>query len=242
MIVVRLVVVAALLIGVFTALGTLIASGPAAVRDADLDVVRWFAAHRTGWLLRATAAGTYLSDTWTVIAATALLAAAAGWWTRRWLLPAAAVLLTAGETAIYELTGLLVDRPRPPVPRLDVGDPAAGYPSGHVAAAVCLYGGVAVFARWAAARRRAAAGVPPARGVVDVVAAAAAAAAVLAPLVVAFCRVYRGMHHPTDVLAGALIGACWLAAVARVLLRPALAAVDDRRPRPAPPPKATAMS
>jgi membrane-associated phospholipid phosphatase len=30
--------------------------------------------------------------------------------------------------------------------------------------------------------------------------------AVLATAVIAFARVYRGMHHPSDVLAGALLG------------------------------------
>jgi membrane-associated phospholipid phosphatase len=39
--------------------------------------------------------------------------------------------------------------------------------------------------------------------------------AVLLPLIVAFSRMYRGMHHPTDAASGALMG---LAAVACALL------------------------
>ena len=33
------------------------------------------------------------------------------------------------------------------------------------------------------------------------------------PLLIAVSRVYRGMHYPTDVLAGALLGAIWLTVV-----------------------------
>ncbi len=33
------------------------------------------------------------------------------------------------------------------------------------------------------------------------------------PLLIAGSRVYRGMHYPTDVLAGALLGAIWLTVV-----------------------------
>jgi len=38
----------------------------------------------------------------------------------------------------------------------------------------------------------------------------------------ALCRTYRGFHHPTDVLAGAVLGVLWLIAVTRLLLLPAL--------------------
>ncbi|MCM3925874.1 phosphatase PAP2 family protein [Frankia sp. AiPs1] len=49
-------------------------------------------------------------------------------------------------------------------------------------------------------------------------------------MLVGFCRTYRGMHHPSDVIGGALLGACWLAAVHRVVLARAGGTRERRRP------------
>jgi len=44
-------------------------------------------------------------------------------------------------------------------------------------------------------------------------------AAVLMPLWVTWSRMYRGMHHPTDVIGALLLAAGWLAAMV-YLVRP----------------------
>ncbi|WP_041939419.1 phosphatase PAP2 family protein [Frankia alni] len=268
----RLVAAAGLLVLILAGAGALLVHGPGQVRGWDTDAERWLAEHRTGGLVRLTADATYLADTWTVIAATAVLAAAAGWWTRRWWLPAGIILLTAGETAVYEASNALVDRPRPAVPRLDPGDPLASFPSGHTAAAVCLYGGLALVLRRLAAHgrpgRSAASGDVGQGGVgqggvgqggvgqggvgqggvgrgagggggqpasarpwwVGVVLVASVVVAVAVPVLVGFCRTYRGMHHPSDVIGGAFLGACWLAAVHRVVLARAGGVREPRLP------------
>jgi undecaprenyl-diphosphatase len=75
---------------------------------------------------------------------------------------------------------------------------------------VTLYGGLALIA-WRAARA-------------SWLRVVATALAVLMPVGVGLSRLYRGMHNPTDVLAGALFACCWLAVTGTLLLW------ADRRP------------
>lgn len=104
----------------------------------------------------------------------------------------AGVILTGAATvvalAVNQIIGPLVDRPRPFVTMPHVllllphsADPS--FPSDHAMVAGAFVGGLAlVHRRWAGL------------------------AAVLAVLL-AFARVYVGVHYPTDVAAGLLIGA-----------------------------------
>lgn len=110
----------------------------------------------------------------------------------------------AGEVAVYLVVSrLIVSRPRPwPATMGDLPD-LASFPSGHAAAAMTLYGAIALLAfshvhgRW------------------RVVALAIPA---LVGLLVAVSRLYRGVHYPTDVLASALIAIAWLTLTYRLLL------------------------
>jgi membrane-associated phospholipid phosphatase len=90
-----------------------------------------------------------------------------------------------------------IDRQRPEVHRLEALGQGASFPSGHTAAAVALYGGLAMIAVALGARISV-------RWLAIVV-------AVLAPLVVGISRMYRGMHHPLDVVLGAAVGVGCLA-------------------------------
>jgi undecaprenyl-diphosphatase len=64
---------------------------------------------------------------------------------------------------------------------------------------VCFYGAVAAIIIWHTRHRW-----------ITVVAVVVCAAV---PLTIAVSRVYRGMHYPTDVLAGMLLGGIWLTVV-----------------------------
>jgi len=142
---------------------------------------------------------TMLSETTTITALTAIAAAAFRWKFGRWRESLLVIYAVIGETAIFVATTLLIDRPRPDVPHLDEAPPTSSFPSGHTAAAVCFYGSLAAIILWHNRHRWI--------NVVTVVVCGAV------PLMIASSRVYRGMHYPTDVLAGLLLGAIWLSVV-----------------------------
>jgi undecaprenyl-diphosphatase len=121
------------------------------------------------------------------------------------------------EAATYRVASLLVHRERPTVLRMDHLPNNESYPSGHVAASVAVYAGLALLitsrvrSRWAQV--------------------AVWLVALLVPALVALSRMYRGEHHPIDVLSGALIGAGAIL-VALFATRAAGNAIDNRRARP----------
>jgi undecaprenyl-diphosphatase len=77
----------------------------------------------------------------------------------------------------------------------------ASYPSGHTAASIAVYGGLALLLTSRIRNRKA-------QVAIWVV-------AILIPVFVAFSRMYRGMHHPLDIAGGVVIG---IAAVSALVL------------------------
>ena len=150
---------------------------------------------------------TQLGEALTVIVLAAVVAVGLRLRTHRWLPSMFIATALAGESSIYVVITFLVHRHRPLIKHLDAAPPTSSFPSGHTAAALCLYGSLAILA-WRLGGRR------PLQIALTV-------AAVLFPIAVAVARVYRGMHFPTDVLSGAVLGALWLSAVT-VILGPGL--------------------
>jgi membrane-associated phospholipid phosphatase len=162
----------------------------------DLWVSRWFAAHRNRDLNEVTHDTTLTAETITVTVLAVVTVAVSAFAWRRWREPMLVALAVAGEVTIFLLVTLLVDRQRPPVRHLDQAPPTSSFPSGHTAAAICMYGALAVLAN---ERARSA-----------LVRGLFVALAVLVPLAVGLSRIYRGMHYTSDVIGGVILGATWL--------------------------------
>jgi len=170
-------------------------------RDGWVD--RWLAGHRQNWLNTATHIGTTLAETITVTAIAIVAFIVLRLVTYRWrpsMFVAAALI---GEVTIFVSTTLVVDRARPDVHRLDNAPPTSSFPSGHMAASVTLYGSLAILAVLLLRRQW--------------LRTVAVAIAVAVPLIVGFSRLYRGMHFPSDVLAGALLALIWLTVCVKLI-------------------------
>ncbi|MEV5602546.1 diacylglycerol kinase family protein [Streptomyces sp. NPDC052299] len=195
---------AALMVG----LGLLI-TGPAGAiwpLNAEDEVNEGFEQLRTGPLTDVSFVASEAGNTLTIIVITVLVCLGLVVLPRlpRWR---QAVFLAVGvslQSLVFLVITICVDRDRPDVDRLDASPPTASYTSGHTGAATALYAGLAVLALLPGGRGRG-------RKVL-------AGLLLLIPLLVGLARLYRGMHHPTDVLGGMLNGALSLLVAGRALL------------------------
>jgi membrane-associated phospholipid phosphatase len=200
----RILVAWVLIVGIQVSVGKMLV-GPlrGSVGVGDNNAERWLARHRTGTLTDVARVLTLLGDTRTVIILAPVLLLIAWLWLRE--VRAVVFLATAivGEVAAYLVTVSLVSRLRPPVPLLDPGlDLHHSYPSGHVAASLAMYGGLAILI-WIYGR--------PRWRVLSV-------GLLVLPLIVAAARLYLGAHHPSDVVASLIFMSGWLATAATIVL------------------------
>jgi membrane-associated phospholipid phosphatase len=177
----------------------------------EVELVRAVPGVRTPVWDTVTTWGTVLGSTGVVIAVTAagcVLLMRRGHGPR---LPAFLALAVAGETGLFLLAALVIDRDRPPIEQLDMAPPTSSFPSGHTAATLALACGLAL----GLARTR------PGHRLVAVIWGFALVAASF----VMVTRLYRGMHWPTDLAASVLFVAVWLVLLRAILLPPG---VPDR--------------
>src|SRR5580692_362940 len=183
----------------------------------DHAVPRWFAAHRTPSLTRWSEVFTTLGATEAILIvsiATCVVFLAV---TRHWRPVIFIAVLMFGELGAFLTAAAVVKRPRPSVTHLDQHLPTSAYPSGHEAATACLYIAIAILVighargwwRWLFL-------IP----------------AVAMPVLVALSRMYRGEHHPTDVLGSLIFAALWLTATS-LLIRPNADGLPRQRRAPA---------
>ena len=212
-----------LIVGVVIGLGELVVKDGNGNVLGDTTIPRWFAAHRTPgwdrWSLVFTTLGATQAILIVSLAACVVFLAV----TRRWrpVIYLAAVMF--GELAAFLTVTAVVKRPRPGVSHLDQHLPTSAYPSGHEAATCCLYVALAILVighargwwRWLFL-------VP----------------AIAMPALVAVSRMYRGEHHPTDILGSLLFAALWLTTVT-LLIKPHAPNATRREARPPRPPRLT---
>jgi membrane-associated phospholipid phosphatase len=168
----------------------------------DTNVSEWFAARRDPVLDALSLVGSNFAGQVTVplISLVGIVVFAMR---REWMLVGVFALAPALEGLVYLTTTYFVTRSRPSVVPLEELIRSDSYYSGHTASAVALYGTIAIGV-FALTCRHA-------------IRTAAIVVAALAPIIVAVSRVYRGMHYPSDTLAGAVVGlACLTVAVVAV--------------------------
>lgn len=168
----------------------------------DDRIITFALQQRTPGWDRISADTTYLANTLGILVVGGAVTVGVLLWRRtRWalLIPIALVL----ELASFLSVNYAVRRPRPAVPHVGSTPSTFSWPSGHVAATFVLYGGIAVILMHVSHRR-----------------APAVLAWIFAAVLttgVALSRVYEGEHHPTDVLAGLVLGLGILAGTTHAL-------------------------
>jgi undecaprenyl-diphosphatase len=170
----------------------------------DHTIPHWFAAQRTAtlnhWSLIVSNLGATQDILIVSVAACVVFIAV----TRHWRPVVFLAVVMLGELAAFLTVAAIVKRPRPDVPHLDSNLPTSAFPSGHMAATTCLYVGIFILVMghtrgwW-----RYLFLIP----------------AIVMPVAVAVARMYRGEHHPTDILASVLFAALWLTATT-MLIKP----------------------
>jgi undecaprenyl-diphosphatase len=193
-----------LILGIITGIGELITKDGKGNVLGDRTIPHWFAAHRTaGWTHWSLIFSTLGATQAILIAglATCIVFLAV---TRHWRPVIFVATVMFGELGAFLAAAAVVKRPRPSVTQLDQHLPTSAYPSGHEAATCCLYVAIAILVighargwwRWLFL-------IP----------------AIAMPVLVALSRMYRGEHHPTDILASILFSGLWLTATV-LLIKP----------------------
>jgi membrane-associated phospholipid phosphatase len=197
----------------FAALGLRVRSG--ATQAFDLAVMRWMGAHQSKTLSYAADQLTHLGTgivVLTVVGVTALLL----WNTAHKHSARLLLAAVAGNIILNNVLKLLFDRPRPDVFVWQTTALSSSFPSGHAMSATVCYGTVAYLAarlqkhHWARALTL-------------------GGAAILI-LLICGTRMYLGVHYPSDVIAGMLVGLAW-AGFCMATLEASLALARRRAPR-----------
>lgn len=176
----------------FAELGEYVRSG--ATQTFDVAVLQWLGAHHTKLLTAAAVELTYLG-TGTVVLMIVGVAALFLWHTEHKHSARLLLAAVAGNILLNGALKLVFHRPRPSVFAWQTVAVSSSFPSGHAMSATVCYGTVAYLVarlqkhHWARVLTL--------------------TAAVLLIILICGTRLYLGVHYPSDVLAGILVGLAW---------------------------------
>jgi undecaprenyl-diphosphatase len=195
-----------LIVGALTGIGKLIMLTHNGNGDllGDRTIPQWFAARRTPTLNHLSLIASNLGATQDILIVSVVTCVVFLAVTRRWRPVIFLAVVMFGELGAFLIVEEIVKRPRPAGPHLDSGLPTSAFPSGHMAATTCLYVGIAILV------------IGHARGWWRYL---FLIPAIVMPVMIATARMYRGEHHPTDILASVLFAALWLTATT-MLVKP----------------------
>lgn len=162
----------------------------------DDAVLAWIGEHRSRALEPVMLEITFLG-TGTVVIALVAVAGMFLWLTRHKYSATLLLISTIGAIALNGLLKIGFDRPRPRIIEWGSHALSSSFPSGHAMSATAVYGTVAYLAARLQKRRL--------HRVLTMLAAA------ILIVAIAVTRLYLGVHYPSDVLGGMIIGLAWAA-------------------------------
>jgi undecaprenyl-diphosphatase len=181
----------------------------------DVAVLQWIHVHQTPLLTQLMVEMTYLG-TGTVVMTVVGVAALFLWHTEHKHSARLLLAATAGSIILNNALKLVYHRARPSVFEWQTQAMSSSFPSGHAMSATVVYGTVAYLLvrlqkhTWAKALTL--------------------SAAIILILLICLTRLYLGVHYPSDVLGGIVVGLAW-AAFCMATLEASLALGRRRAPR-----------
>ena len=186
----RVLAPAVVLFGVIVGVGFLIL-GPLGDLKSENSISKALADGRTATWNSITAVWSHIGNTEIIIGVCVIMVALIWWRTKEWWYAIVPAIAIATQASVFVAATTIAGRDRPTVPHLDPAPPTSSYPSGHMGAATALYLTFAMMAQrieqtWL-------------RRLVTSI-------CIIVPLLVGYGRLYRGMHHLSDILIGAVNG------------------------------------
>ena len=160
----------------------------------DEAVLRWMERHQSPWLEQVMVEITMLG-TWIVVLSIVSIAGLFLWLTRHKYSAALLLVSTIGGIVLDNILKVGFSRPRPRIFEWGTTVSSYSFPSGHAMSATVVYVTVAYLAARLQKTHSAR------------LATLAAAAVIIATI--CFSRLYLGVHYPSDVVAGVIMGLGW---------------------------------